>query len=122
MAHVEQEDKRWGHGWPIHVLRRGQEIDRAAVELRPLIEIDPLSHLVCLRIVVTLGLVVQAAEIADPSRPIVDELNEGVHVGSALATPHDRFLVEVRCGDFLTGGKFAERFDQKSQWNSKLLL
>ena len=107
MAHIEQEHESWGHGRPIHVLRRGQEIDCAAVELSPLIEIDSLSRFVRLCIVVTLCLVVEAAEITDPSRPIVDELDEGVHVGSALATPHNWFLVEVCCGYFLTRGQFA---------------
>ena len=43
-----------------------------------------------------LSVVVNLAEITDPSATIVDKSDERVHISAAFSTPHNCSVIEVR--------------------------
>lgn len=81
-----------------------------------------LSLWVHLAIVVALRGVIDATEVANPARPIVNELDERVHVRSALLTPNDWLLVEVYCGYIFPRRQLSERLNEKGKRHVKVFL
>ena len=69
-----------------------------------------------------LDLVIHAAEVADPLVTVFDELDEGVDVGTALSTPHNRVIVKACLRDRLPRWELSVRFDQDGKRNATILL
>lgn len=80
------------------------------------------SLLVQLREVIGFCNVVKAAEIANPTLSIVNELDKGIDVGSALAASHEGLLVESGRRHLLPARQLSKRLDEQSQGHAQVFL
>lgn len=109
LGDIENENESGRHWWAIHVLGRSDEIDASAVKLGARVVVYALPcRLVDRGIIVSLSDVVEAAEVANPLRSVVNEAHEWIDVGTTISAAHDWLLVETSSGHFLTRGQRAE--------------
>jgi len=83
-----------------------------------LVDVSSFSIGVEWRVVVRLSVVIDLAEVANPPASVVNELNEGIRIGTTFLTANNCLLIEVCGRDLFSRRKLTERFDQNSEGDS----
>lgn len=69
------------------------------MEFWSLTDVNSCSFLVQRRVVVRFSIVVNLAEVADPSAAIVDKLDEWIYVGTTFFASHNCLVIKVGRGN-----------------------